>query len=109
MFRFNKKKLVIVLIYISFFIAIPIIKNETRLIEKKIYNHKTQITILETNLSEAYLEFQYLTSPQVLENKVSKNLDINYNNLNTSQIYLNIDDFINEQTKITKNLMHEKK
>ena len=109
MLRFNKKKLVIVLIYISFFIAIPIIKNETRLIEKKIYNHKTQITILETNLSEAYLEFQYLTSPQVLENKVSKNLDINYNNLNTSQIYLNIDDFINEQTKITKNLKHEKK
>ena len=40
MLQLNKKKLIIVLIYISFFIAIPIIKNETRLIEKKIQNHR---------------------------------------------------------------------
>ena len=30
-----KKKIVIFLIYISFFVVIPIIKNETRTIEKK--------------------------------------------------------------------------
>jgi hypothetical protein len=108
MLQFKRNKLVIFLIYISFFIAIPIIKNETRLIEKKIQNHKTQIVLLETNLSEAYLEFQYLTSPEVLEKKVSKNIDINLNNLNISQIYLNFDDFINEQKKITKNLINEK-
>ncbi len=35
MLQFNRKKLIILLIYVSFFIAIPIIKNETRLIEKK--------------------------------------------------------------------------
>ena len=97
------------LIYVSFFIAIPIIKNETRIIEKKIYNHKAQIIILETNLSEAYLEFQYLSSPEVLENKVSKNIDINYNNLKTSQIYLSLDNFINDQKKITKKIIYEKK
>jgi hypothetical protein len=108
MLQFKRNKLVIFLIYISFFIAIPIIKNETRLIEKKIQNYKTQIILLETNLSEAYLEFQYLTSPEVLEKKVSKNIDINLNNLNISQIYLNFDDFINEQKKITKNLINEK-
>ena len=37
---YNKKKLIIILIYISFFITIPIIKNESRLIEKNIQNHK---------------------------------------------------------------------
>ena len=100
MLRFNKKKIIIILIYSSFFIAIPIIKNETRIIEKKIQNHKAQIIVLEKNLSEAYLEFQYLTSPEVLENKVSKNIDINYNNLNFFLIYLNFEDFIKEQTKI---------
>jgi hypothetical protein len=108
MLRFNKKKLILLLIYISFFIAIPIIKNETRLIEKKIQNHKTQITFLEKNVSEAYLEFQYLSSPEVLEKKVSKNIDINYNNLNISQIYLNFNEFIKEQKKITKILINEK-
>jgi hypothetical protein len=102
MFRFNKKKLIIFLIYISFFIAIPIIKNETRLIEKKIENHKSQIVILEQNLSEAYLEFQYLSSPEILEKKVNKNIDINYTNLNISQIYLNLDDFIDEKRKFQK-------
>jgi|TARA_B110000444_G_scaffold260722_1_gene308941 hypothetical protein len=108
MFRFNKKKLIILLIYFSFFITIPIIKNETRLIEKKIKNHKSQIAFLENNLSEAYLEFQYLSSPEILEKKVIKNLDINYKNLDISQIYLNFDDFVNEQKKISKILLNGK-
>ena len=63
---------------------------------------------LEKNLSEAYLEFQYLSSPEVLERKVSRNIDIDYKNLNFSQIYLNFDNFINEQKKITKILINEK-
>ena len=108
MFRFNKKKLIILLIYFSFFITIPIIKNESRLIEKKIKNHKSQIAFLENNLSEAYLEFQYLSSPEILEKKVIKNLDINYKNLDISQIYLNFDDFVNEQKKISKILLNGK-
>ena len=108
MLQINKKKLIILLAYVSFFIAIPIIKNETRLIEKKIQKYKTEIKILEKNLSEAYLEFEYLSSPEVLEEKVNRNIDINYDNLNIFQIYLNFDDFINEQKKITKILINEK-
>jgi hypothetical protein len=108
MLQFNKKKFIILLFYASFFIAIPIIKNETRLIEKKIQSHKAHIKHLEINFSEAYLEFQYLSSPSVLEEKVNKNIDINYKNLNISQIYMNLDNFISEQKKITKNLNNEK-
>ena len=108
MLRLNKKKLTILLIYASFFIAIPIIKNETRLIEKKIQNHKVQILLSEKNLSEAYLEFQYLSSPEILENKVSENIDTDYNNLSISQIYLNFHDFVDEQKKMTKILINEK-
>ena len=106
-FRFNKKKIAIFIIYASFFIAIPIIKNETRLIEKKIQNHQTQITFLNKDLSEAFLEFNYLSSPAVLEDKINKNIDIKYDNLNISQIYLDFDDFINEQKKTTKILSYE--
>ena len=108
MLRFNKKKTIIFLIYASFFISIPIIKNESRLIEKKIKYHKSEILFLEKNLSVANLEFQYLTSPEILKNKVIKNIDIDYNSLKSSQIYLNFDDFINEQKKITKILINEK-
>ena len=108
MFRYNKKKLLIILIYISFFIAIPIIKNESRLIEKKIRSTKSEIFFIEKNLLEASLEFQYLTSPAVLSSKIEKHLDQKYNNLNLSQIYLNVEDFMSEQKKITSVSMNEK-
>jgi len=102
MLRFNKKKTIIFLIYASFFISIPIIKNESRLIEKKIKHHKNEILFLEKNLSVANLEFQYLTSPEILENKVSKNIDIDYNSLKSSQIYLNFDALLMCKKKLLK-------
>jgi hypothetical protein len=108
MLPYNKKIIIIILTYVTFFIAIPIIKNESRLIEKKIQNHESQIFILEKNLLEANLEFQYLSSPAVLSSNVEKNLDQKYNSLRFSQIYLNIEDFISEQKKKTNILINEK-
>ncbi len=102
------KKITIILVYISFFITISIIKNESRLIEKKIQNYESKIIILEKNLLEASLEFQYLSSPAVLSRKIEKNLDQKYNSLHLSQIYLNINDFTSEQNKITSSLINEK-
>jgi len=107
MLLYNKKKLIIILIFISFFITISIIKNESRSVEKKIQNHESKIFILEKNLLEATLEFQYLSSPVVLSNKIEKNLDQKYNSLNFSQIYLNIEDFTSEQKKITNAAINE--
>ena len=108
MLPYNKKKLIIILIYFSFFIAIPIIKNESRKIEKKIQTHEGQIFFLEKNLLEATLEFQYLTSPAILLGKIEKHLDQKYNNLDSSQIYLNIEDFVSEQKKLTRISINEK-
>jgi len=96
---YNKKKLIIILIYISFFIAIPIIKNESRLTEKKIQSYESQIFFLEKNLLEASLDFQYLTSPAVISNKIEKNFDQEYNSMDLSQIYLSIYDFKYNQKK----------
>jgi len=108
MHLYNKKKIIIILIYISFFITIPIIKNKSRLIEKKIQTYESKIFFLKKNLLEASLEFQYLTSPAVLSHKIEKNLDQKYDSLDFSQIYLNIEDFISEQKKTTKILINEK-
>ena len=108
MFSYNKKKIITILIYLSFFIAIPIIKNESRQIEKKIERHESLIFSLEKNLLDANLEYQYLTKPAVLSSKIEKHLDQQYNNLDFSQIYLNINDFISEQKKITGILINEK-
>ena len=51
MLPYNKKKLIISLIYLSFFIAIPIVKNESRQIEKQIQIYEAQIFSLEKNLT----------------------------------------------------------
>ena len=99
MLPYNKKKLIISLIYLSFFIAIPIVKNESRQIEKQIQIYEGQIFSLEKNLLEANLEYQYLSSPAVLSDKVEKNLDQKYNSLDLSQIYLSIENFKSEQKK----------
>jgi len=108
MLQYNKKKIIIILIYISFFISIPIIKNKSRLIETKIQNYESKIFALEKNLLEANLEFQYLSTPAVLLSKVEKNFDQQYTSLDLSQIYLNINDFISEQKKITSISINEK-
>ena len=108
MFSYNKKQIIIIFTYISFFISIPIIKNESRLIEKKIDIHESEIFFLEKNLLEASLDFQYLTSPAVLSSKIEKHLDQKYNNLDLSQIYSKIEDFISEQKKTTSILINEK-
>ena len=108
MLQYSKKKLIIILIYASFFITIPIIKNESRLIEKKIQDHENSIFSLKKIFLEASLEFQYLTSPAVLVSKIEKDLDPKYNNLNFSQIYPNIDSFILEQNKTTSSPTNEK-
>ena len=108
MLPYNKKKLIISLIYLSFFIAIPIVKNESRQIEKQIQIYEAQIFSLEKNLLEASLEYQYLSSPAVLSDKVEKNLDQKYNSLDLSQIYLSIENFKSEQKKITRILINEK-
>ena len=108
MIFYKKKKIIIILIYISFFITIPLIKNKSRLIEKKIQNYESEIFILEKNLLEAGLEFQYLSSASVLSNKAEKNLDQKYKSLDLSQIYLNIDDFISANKKITLISINEK-
>ena len=108
MLSYSKKKLIIILIYASFFIAIPMIKNESRLIEKKIKTYESQIFSLEKNLLEATLEYQYLTSSAVLSSKIEKYVDQKYDNLDLSQIYLNIEDFISELKKTTRISINEK-
>ncbi len=96
MSKYSRKK-IIIFFYIFFFITIPIIKNKSRLIEKKIESYESKIFIMEKNLLEASLEFQYLTSPAVLSSKIEKNFDQKYNSLDLSQIYLNIENFTSSQ------------
>ena len=104
----NKKLITIFVIHILFLIGIPIVKNKTRIIEKNILNYESKIVVLQKNLLEAQLEYHYLSSPEVLTNKINKYSDTHYTNMKFSQIYFNLEHFKSEQKKISKILVNEK-
>ena len=65
-----KSKLIISIIVFSFlFFFTSVIKNKTRVIEKSIINVEKRISNLEKELHESQIDFYYLTSPKLLQEK----------------------------------------
>ena len=106
-----KSKIILsTIIFLILLIVTSIIKNQTRIIEKKNYNLNKKISLKEKDLNESQFDFYYLTSPLLIEKKI-KNLSFNnYLPMKHSKIFLNLYNFTNMQNKITifKN-RHEKK
>ena len=108
MFKF---KLFISLAVFSFLLILTsFVKNQTREIEKKIYSKYKTINIKEKDFNESQLDFYYLTSPFILEDKIKTYLNIEYSPLNHSKIFFDISDFLNLQNKLaTQQRIYEKK
>ena len=66
---FRVKIFLSIMVFISLLVCTSVIKNETRDIEKKIYDLVKIIDIKEKDLNESQLDFSYLTSPAVIEKK----------------------------------------
>ena len=79
-----------------------VIKNKTRVIEKNIESYEKQIFFLKKELFESQLDYNYLTSPKMLQNKLSFLTSEQYYNISISNIYLDYKNFILDQKKITK-------
>ena len=98
-----RPKLLISIIVFSFLLFFTsIIKNKTRVIEKNIKSYEKKISYLEKELYESQLDFYYLTSPKILQEKISFLTNEEYNFMNISKIYLNINNFFEEKKKISK-------
>ena len=97
MFKF---KLFISLAIFSFLLILTsFVKNQTREIEKKIYSKYKTINIKEKDFNESQLDFYYLTSPFILEDKIKTYLNIEYSPLNHSKIFFDISDSFNDVKK----------
>ena len=97
------KKLLISIIAFSFLLfCTSIIKNKTRVIEKKIIFYEKKISSLEKELYESQLDYYYLTSPNNLQEKISFLTSDQYIYMDFSQIYLDYENFILDQKKISK-------
>ena len=98
----SKFKLIISLFIFSVLLGVTsTIKNQTRIIEKKIYKIDKKIALIKKDLHETELDYFYLSSPNNLSKKI-RDLDfIEYVPMDFSKIYLNYKDFTNSQKKIT--------
>ena len=95
--------------FLIFLIVTSIIKNQTRIIEKKLYKLNKKITLKEQDINESQLDFYFLTSPTELESKVRALGQNNYTPIKNSNIFLSLSIFTNIQKKISIIKKNEKK
>tara|TARA_B100000963_G_C22598497_1_gene659079 strand:+ start:14 stop:352 length:339 start_codon:yes stop_codon:yes gene_type:complete len=90
---FKTKFIISSLVFVSFLLITSMVKNKTRVIEKQILNLNSKIILKEKNLNEAELDFHYLSSPYVVEERI-KILGLNnYQPIPYSKIYNNFNEF----------------
>ena len=66
------RKLILILSIFFLLIFTTIIKNSTKEIEKKIYNSKENLRVLENKYEMVLIEFSYFTTPEKLMEYQSK-------------------------------------
>ena len=99
-----------ILIFSLLLIVTSIVKNQTRKIEKEISVYKKVILHKEKDINETQLDFFYLTSPIMIEEKILLYSDRDYLPMEYSRIFLNISNFLNIENKLViKNDQNEKK
>ena len=84
---FKTKFIISTAIFVIFLIITSAIKNQTRVIEKKISNLSLKILFKKKNINEAQLDFYYLTSPAEIEKKLSIIGFDNYKPIRYSNIF----------------------
>ena len=97
-----KIKLITSLLIFSILLGVTsLVKNKTRIIEKKIYKIDSIILIKEKDLHETELDYFYVSSPKNLSAKIEDLSFIEYIPMDFSRIYLNYINFVNSQKKLS--------
>ena len=98
-----------VFIFSSLLFGTSIIKNQTREIEKQILKIQAIIHFKEKDLSETQLDYSYLTSPQIIEEKIKYIDDKQYFPMKHSKIFLSLSKFMDLNSKIVIQNTHNEK
>lgn len=107
---FKIKIFISILTFSLLLIITSIIKNQTRELEKKINNLNKIIFLKEIDLNETQLDYTYLTSPLIIENKIKRLDVIEYIPMEYSKIFISMNSFLNLRNKlVNKTNQNEKK
>ena len=107
---FRLKIIILSIIFLFLLVVTSIIKNQTRIIEKKLFKLDKKIALKEKDINESQLDFYFLTSPAEVEKKI-KILGINnYSPVENSKIFLSLSNFADIKKKLsTTKIANEKK
>jgi hypothetical protein len=98
---FKLKFFISTIIILILLIFTSIVKNQTRIIEKKLFKLNKIIVLKEKDINESQLDFHFLTSPAEIEKKIKilgKNI---YSPIENSKIFLSYSEFMNIKKKIS--------
>ncbi len=84
------RNILILITLISGLIFTSLVKNKTRLLEKELLYLDNEINSLKSNLAEASLDFQYLSTPKHISLLAKDFLDENFSYYKESQIQKNL-------------------
>ena len=98
---FKSKIIITTIIFLILLIFTSIIKNQTRIIEKKLYFLNKKIALKERDIKDSQLDFYFLTSPAQIEKKAKIIGLNNYVPIEKSKIFLNFSDFFTIKKKLS--------
>ena len=102
---FNAKLLFSLAIFTFFLIITSLVKNQSRIIEKQIKGLNINIIAKEKNISEAEMEFSYLSSPNEIEKKFNSGDLDKFEPIKPSNIFYDAQD-LNTLEKKLSNLIN---
>jgi len=106
---FKARIFIPLIIFLLLLVIISITKNQTRIIEKKLYKLNKKITLKEQDINETQLDFYFLTSPAEIEKKIEKLGLHNYTIIENSKIFLSSSYLTKTKNKISILKNYDKK
>jgi len=98
---FNSKLFFSLAVFTFFLIITSLVKNQSRIIEKQIKGLNIKIIAKEKNISEAEMEFSYLSSPNEIEKKFNSGDLEKFEPIKYSNIFYDVDDFNTLEKKLS--------
>ena len=98
---FNSKLFFSLAVFTFFLIITSLVKNQSRLLEKQIKGLNIKIIAKEKNISEAEMEFSYLSSPNEIEKKFNSGDLEKFEPIKYSNIFYDIHDFNTLEKKLS--------
>jgi len=98
---FNSKLFFSLTVFTFFLIITSLVKNQSRIVEKKIKGLNVSIIAKEKNISEAEMEFSYLSSPHEIVKKFNDRDLEKFEPIKHSNIFYDIHDFYKIEKKLS--------